>query len=91
MQYNLLSNWVHALKSFIKTKQFINTIIGNGNASWNVKIIERLKSNNEPGLIQKLSGHVEPIRKMHEVWKRPLIEKTAVVIHLFGKIKLHQH
>ena len=66
-------NHVHALISFIYTKQSINTIIGNGKRFMACEIIQRLATNNEVALLQQLSALVEAARKankkQHEVWQ----------------------
>ena len=71
--YVIMPNHVHALISFINSKQSINTIIGNGKRFMAYEIIKRLAANNEAELLQKLSADVEPIRKankkLHEVWE----------------------
>ncbi|MDN3655404.1 hypothetical protein QWZ08_07200 [Ferruginibacter paludis] len=71
--YVIMPNHVHALISFINTKQSINTIVGNGKRFMAYKMVERLEANNEVELLQKLSANVEPIRKannkQHEVWE----------------------
>ena len=69
----IMPNHVHALFSFINTKQSINTIIGNGKRFMAYEIVNRLKQNNEVALLQQLHAHVEPARKknqkLHEVWE----------------------
>ena len=71
--YVIMPNHVHALISFINSKQSINTIIGNGKRFMAYEIIKRLVVNNEAELLQKLSADIEPIRKvnkkMQEVWE----------------------
>ena len=60
------------LINFINTKQSIHTIIGNDKRFMAYEIIERLKTNNEAGLLQNLSADVEPVeanKKLHEVWE----------------------
>ena len=68
-----MHNHVHALISFINTKQSINTIIGNGKRFMACEIIQRLATNNEVALLQQLSARVEAARKankkQHEVWQ----------------------
>ena len=68
-----MPNHVHALISFIDTKQSINTIIGNGKRFMAYEIIERLKTNNETLLLEQLASNVEAARKQnkkrHEVWE----------------------
>lgn len=68
-----MPNHVHALISFINTKQSINTIIGNGKRFIAYEIIDRLQQNNEVALLQQLSDQVELTRKknkkLHEVWE----------------------
>ena len=74
--YVIMPNHVHALISFIDTKQSINTIIGNGKRFMAYKMIERLEANKEVALLQKLSADIELIRKankkQHEVWETSL-------------------
>ena len=69
----IMPNHVHALISFIDTKQSINTIIGNGKRFMAYEIIERLKTNNEILLLEQLASNVEAVRKQnkkrHEVWE----------------------
>ena len=69
----IMPNHVHALISFIDTKQSINTIIGNGKRFMAYEIIERLKTNNEILLLEQLASNVEAARKQnkkrHEVWE----------------------
>ena len=64
---------MHALISFINTKQSSNTIIGNGKRFMAYEIIQRLKANNEVALLQQLSARVEAAgkanKKQHEVWQ----------------------
>ena len=71
--YVIMPNHVHALISFINTRQSINTIIGNGKRFMAYEIIERLEKNNETTLLQILAGSVEMRRKankkLHEVWE----------------------
>ena len=71
--YVIMPNHVHALVSFIDTKQSINTIIGNGKRFMAYEIIERLKANNETQLLEQLANNVETARrqnkKRHEVWE----------------------
>jgi REP element-mobilizing transposase RayT len=71
--YVIMPNHVHALISFIDTKQSINTIIGNGKRFMAYEIIERLKANNETQLLEQLANKVETARKQnkkqHEVWE----------------------
>jgi len=43
--YVIMPNHVHALISFINTKQSINTIVGNGKRFMAYKMIERLEAN----------------------------------------------
>ncbi|MBS1632560.1 MAG: hypothetical protein JST10_08300 [Bacteroidetes bacterium] len=56
-----------------KTKQKINTIVGNGKRFMAYEIVERLRQNNEIELLKKLAEEVENTRKqknkLHEVWK----------------------
>ena len=69
----IMPNHVHALISFVNTKQSINTIIGNGKRFMAYEIIERLKANNETALLEQLAGKVEATKKqnkkLHEVWE----------------------
>ena len=69
----IMPNHVHALISFIDTKQSFNTIIGNGKRFMAYEIIERLKANNETQLLEQLANNVEASRKQnkkqHEVWE----------------------
>ncbi|MDN3655367.1 hypothetical protein QWZ08_07015 [Ferruginibacter paludis] len=48
-----------------------NTIVGNGKRLMACKMIDRLEANNEIALLQKLSAHVEPIKrannKQHDI------------------------
>ena len=71
--YVIMPNHVHALISFINTKQSINTIVGNGKRFMAYQIIQRLQANNEMALLQQLSAHVEAARKankkQNEVWE----------------------
>ena|SRR5688572_9894567 len=71
--YVIMLNRVHALISFINTKQSINTIIGNGKTFMAYEIIKRLEAQNETELLQRLKNNVEAKRKdsnkQHEVWK----------------------
>jgi len=71
--YVIMPNHVHALISFIETKQIINTIIGNGKRFMAYEIVERLKTANELHLLNQLSSAVEQKRrennKKHEVWE----------------------
>ena len=68
-----MPNHVHALITFINTKQSINTIVGNGKRFMAYEIIRRLEVNNEVALLQQLIGHVQAARKanikQHEVWE----------------------
>jgi REP element-mobilizing transposase RayT len=70
--YVIMPNHVHALLSFINTKQSINTIVGNGKRFMAYEIIERLVKNCQKELLQQLSGSVEKHRKednkLHDVW-----------------------
>jgi REP element-mobilizing transposase RayT len=71
--YVIMPNHVHALISFVDTKQSINTIVGNGKRFMAYEIIDRLEQNNETALLQILSGNVETSRrqnkKQHDVWE----------------------
>ena len=71
--YVIMPNHVHALVTFINTKQSINTIVGNGKRFMAYEIIQRLQANNEVALLQQLSAPVEAARKankkQHEVWE----------------------
>ena len=71
--YVIMPNHVHALISFINTKQSINTIVGNGKRFMAYEIIQRLEVNKDVALLQQLSAQVEAARKAnkkhHEVWK----------------------
>lgn len=71
--YVIMPNHVHALISFVETKQKINTIVGNGKRFMAYEIVERLRQKNEIELLNKLAEEVENTRKkknkLHEVWK----------------------
>ena len=71
--YVIMPNHVHALISFIDTKQSINTIIGNGKRFMAYEIIGRLKTNKETRLLGQLASNVEAARKQdkkqHEMWE----------------------
>jgi REP element-mobilizing transposase RayT len=71
--YVIMPNHVHALISFINTKQSINTIVGNGKRFMAYEIIQRLEANSEVSLLQLLSAQVEAARKankkQHQVWE----------------------
>jgi DNA phosphorothioation-dependent restriction protein DptG len=68
-----MPNHVHALISFVNTKQSINTIVGNGKRFMAYEIINRLQENKETELLELLSKNVETKRKqnnkLHEVWE----------------------
>jgi hypothetical protein len=68
-----MPNHVHALISFVRTEQSINTIIGNGKRFMAYEIINRLKAKGENDLLLILQNNVEAKRKannkLHEVWK----------------------
>jgi REP element-mobilizing transposase RayT len=69
----VMPNHVHALISFVNTKQSINTIVGNGKRFMAYEIINRLQENKETELLELLSKNVETKRKqnnkLHEVWE----------------------
>src|SRR5688500_11216869 len=71
--YVIMPNHVHALISFINTKQSINTIIGNGKTFMAYEIIKRLEAQNETEVLKRLKNNVEAKRKdsnkQHEIWK----------------------
>ena len=71
--YVVMPNHVHALISFINTKQSINTIIGNGKRFMAYEIIKRLQAQNETEILVTLQSNVETTRKnnnkQHEVWE----------------------
>jgi REP element-mobilizing transposase RayT len=71
--YVIMPNHVHALISFVNTRQSINTIIGNGKRFMAYEIIKRLETNHENLLLEQLSGSVEKHRKenkkLHDVWE----------------------
>ena len=70
--YVIMPNHVHALISFIDTKQSINTIVGNGKRFMAYEIIKRLENNHHNELLKQLSDSVEKHRKeknkQHNVW-----------------------
>ena len=51
--YVIMPNHLHALISFINTKQSINTIIGNGKRFMAYEIINRLKKSAKTGMLEK--------------------------------------
>lgn len=51
-----MPNHLHALISFIDTKQPFNTIVGNGKRFMAYEMIKRLEANNEVALLQQLSA-----------------------------------
>ena len=71
--YVIIPNHIHALISFINARQKINTIIDNGKRFMAYEIVERLKNNNEILILDKLTGNIEPTRKLnnklHELWQ----------------------
>lgn len=71
--YVIMPNHVHAVIGFRKTKQSINTIIGNGKRFMAYEIIKRLKENNETEILAVISNSVESVRKnrqkQHDIWE----------------------
>ena len=71
--YVIMPNHVHALVSFTKTPQSINTIIGNGKRFMAYELVERLEQANELDLLEILASNVELGRrknmKKHEIWE----------------------
>lgn len=71
--YVLMPNHIHAIISFIKTGQSINTIVGNGKRFVAYEIIKRLEDSNQKELLAVLSNDVEVKRKennkIHQVWE----------------------
>lgn len=71
--YVIMPNHIHVMIGFTKTKQSINTIIGNGKRFMAYEIIKRLGKNNEKETLRKLSGNIELSRKqnskLHNVWE----------------------
>jgi REP element-mobilizing transposase RayT len=49
--YVIMPNHLHAIIAFRKSKQTINTIIGNGKRFLAYGIVERLKQNNQIGIL----------------------------------------
>jgi hypothetical protein len=70
--YAVMPNHIHALIGFQNTGKKINTIIGNGKRFMAYQIIDRLKEQNEEGLLNRLQLAVETKdrqrNKQHEVW-----------------------
>ena len=87
--YVIMPNDMHALISFINTKQSINTIVGNGKRFMAYEIIRRLEANNEVALLQQLSARVEAAKKANKsntkFGKRRLFGKTVAAMSLYGK------
>ena len=87
--YVVMPNHVHALISFINTKQSINTIIGNGKRFMAYEIIQRLQAQNETAVLLTLQSNVEATRKnnnkQHEVWKLFFDWKDCRSNDLFGR------
>jgi len=71
--YVIMPNHVHLLVSFKKSKQSINTIIGNGKRFIAYEIVKRLEKYGEHQLLMELSKHVVYSRrsnnKKHNVWE----------------------
>jgi REP element-mobilizing transposase RayT len=70
--YVIMPNHVHLLISFKRTKQPINTIIGNGKRFIAYEIVKRLEKCSEQQLLMELSKHVVYSRrsnKKHNVWE----------------------
>jgi hypothetical protein len=67
-----MPNHIHALIGFQNTGKRINTIIGNGKRFMAYQIIDRLKVQNEEGMLNQLQLAVETKNKernkLHEVW-----------------------
>ncbi len=68
-----MPNHVHAMLSFVKTEQSINTIIGNGKRFMAYEIIRRLTEAEETELLSTLQNEIEEKRKannkLHNVWE----------------------
>ena len=68
-----IPNHGHAVKSFIGTKQNINSIIGNGKRFMACEIIKWLKENNQIELLNLFANAMErklkANNKKHEVWE----------------------
>lgn len=71
--YVIMPNHIHALISFVNTRQSINTIVGNGNRFMAYEIISRLEKSGETALLNRLSSDIEAKRKenkkQHSVWE----------------------
>jgi REP element-mobilizing transposase RayT len=70
--YTIMPNHIHALIGFQNTGKRINTIIGNGKRFMAYQIIDRLKVQNQEGMLKQLQLAVETKdkerNKQHEVW-----------------------
>lgn len=71
--YVIMPNHVHLLISFKRSKQSINTIIGNGKRFMAYEMVKRLEKSGEYQLLVALNKYVEYIRsiknKKHDVWE----------------------
>jgi REP element-mobilizing transposase RayT len=72
--YVIMPNHIHALIAFRNTQgQSINKIIGNAKRFMAYEIVNKLKNQNEDGLLEKLSSFVnakeKPKGKLHEVFE----------------------
>lgn len=71
--YVIMPNHVHVMIAFRNTGESINTIIGNGKRFMAYSIVQRLKEQNEGGVLLLLERMVEKSRrtknKQHQVWE----------------------
>ena len=71
--YVIMPNHLHAIIAFRRSKQTINTIIGNGKRFLAYGIVERLKQNNRITILETLKEGVKPTDKergkLHEVFE----------------------
>ncbi|MCB9033687.1 MAG: hypothetical protein H6553_07610 [Chitinophagales bacterium] len=71
--YVIMPNHLHVIIAFRKSKQTINTIIGNGKRFLAYGIIDRLKQNNQSAILETLQKAVKSTDKkrgkLHEVFE----------------------
>ena len=87
--YVIMPNHVHVIIGFKKTKQDINTIIGNGKRFMAYDIINRLIEQGETILLDRLTDSVEASRKAnnkkHEVWELSFDWKQCLTLDFINQ------
>ncbi len=93
--YVIMPNHMHVLLSFTKTRQRINTIIGNGKRFMAYEIIQRLENGHETQLLDRLSVGTQTAnlanRKIHAVWETSFDWKHCFQVSFANQKLLYAH